>query len=69
MEYPKLLASSQDPQALKLRIKAFLPLVVPIINSMFPELLPENMDVVVDSVFVLVAVAMHAFGWYRAKMV
>lgn len=67
MEYPKLLASSQDPTVLKLRIKAILPLVVPVINAMVPGLLPDDLDTVVDSAFILIAAGMHIYGWIRAK--
>lgn len=67
MEYPTLLASSQDPAVLKLRIKAFLPLAVPLLNHYFPGLLPDNVEIMVDSLCYLIAFGMHVWGWIRAK--
>lgn len=63
--------SSQGAGLLKLRIKAFIPLVVPLLNTlgekMGVNLVPEDFDIVLDASFVLVAAFMQIWGWLRAK--
>lgn len=61
---------SSTGEGVKLRIKAFIPLIVPIINSVGDAygitIVSEDFEIIVDSIFVLLAVTMHIVGWVRA---
>lgn len=65
----KLLLSSTG-SGLKLRLKALIPLVLPLLNNLLEKqgtnILPEDVDLLVDSVFVVIAAVMHLWGWLRA---
>ena len=64
------LFQSSTGEGVKLRIKAFIPLLVPVINtigqSFGVNLIPENLDTIVDAVFILAFAVMQIIGWVRA---
>jgi hypothetical protein len=65
----KLLLSSTG-QGVKLRIKALIPILIPVINNLGESwgvnLIPDDLDILVDSVFLIIAAVMHLRGWIRA---
>lgn len=64
------LGSSQPGVAIKLRIKALIPLFVPVLNNLLEgvgvNLVPEYLDQLVDAAFLLVGAVMEIWGWIRA---
>ncbi len=56
---------------MKLRIKELIPLIVPLINGIGEQygvnLVPEELDLLVDAEFLVVAAALELWGWVRAR--
>ncbi len=71
MQNKKWWQSSQH-DGLKLRIKALIPLIVPLINNVGEQygvnLVPEELDTLVDSIFIVIAAVAEIWGWVRAKI-
>lgn len=65
-----ILKSSQEGVAIKLRVKALIPLVVPIVNNLGESygvnLIPEHLDSLIDAAFLILFAGMEGWGWFRA---
>ena len=61
---------SSQHDGLKLRIKALIPLIVPLINSLGESiginLVPEHLDALIDAGFLIFAAVLEVWGWVRA---
>lgn len=60
---------SSTGQGMKLRIKALIPLVVPILNNLGESwgvnIVPEKLDALIDALFIFIAAIMEVKGWVR----
>jgi hypothetical protein len=65
----KLLKSSTG-NGIKMRIKSLAFLIIPIVNIILKgygiDILESEIDLIIDSVFVLLTAGFQVYGWWRA---
>ena len=63
---------SSTGTGVKMRIKAFTALIIPIVNNLLESqginILPEAVDMWIDSLFVVIFGVLEIYGWVRAKI-
>lgn len=71
MDITKMLTSSTG-SGLALRIKSFVALLIPILNALLESfgvnLVAEEVDGIIDAVFVVVFAVLQVYGWARARI-
>ena len=65
------LLRSSTGQGIKLRIKAFAALIIPVLNEVLKSygvtLLSEDIENLVDACFIVIFACAELYGWIRAK--